>query len=385
MRKYLVLKLGGVLVALYISLSVIAGAFVAEGALHPTRRQLTSSEIQEETLHTGYENAVLADVTTTASDGIVLRAWEIRPENTNGDAVILLHGLSDNRVGMQGYADLFLSHGYSVLIPDARGHGVSGGALATYGLLESNNIRRWFDWLIAAHHPHCIYGFGESMGAAQLLQSLGTEPHFCAVAVECPFSNFREIAYDRVGQQFKAGPWLGRTILRPVVESAFLYSRWKYRLDFEQVSPENIVASTVVPVFLIHDKNDTNIPIRHSRRIVDRNPSVVLWEVPNAGHTGAVNAFPEEFSRKIVEWFESHSQRELSPKHIPSPRFQVLPTREGVTLSKAQPCGRSSTTPSTCHKTEASALVAVRDHLGSHTEQRIHRYPEKYRTDGPTR
>ncbi len=307
MRKHLVLKFGVVLLGLYTLLSLVAGAFVAEGALHPTRRQLTSSEIQQETLHTGYENAVLADVTNIASDGIVLRAWEIRPKNANGDAVILLHGLSDNRVGMQGYADLFLSHGYSVLIPDARAHGTSGGALATYGLLEGDDIHRWFDWLVARRHPQCIYGFGESMGAAQLLQSLGTEPRFCAVAGECPFSNFREIAYDRVGQQFNAGPWVGRTILWPVVESAFLYSRWKYGLDFKQVSPEDIVASTKVPVFLIHGQNDTNIPIRHSRRIVERNPSVVLWEVPNAGHTGAVNASPEEFNRKVVEWFENHS------------------------------------------------------------------------------
>lgn len=306
MRKRLALIATFVL-GLYILLSVVAGVCVAEGALHPTRRQLTSSEIQKEILHTSYENAVMADVTNTASDGVVLRAWEIRPINGNRDAVILLHGLSDNRVGMQGYADLFLSHGYSVLIPDARAHGASGGALATYGLLEADDIHSWFDRLVAARHPQCIYGFGESMGAAQLLQSLSAESRFCAVAGECPFSNFREIAYDRVGQQFNAGPWVGRTILWPVVESAFLYSRWKYGLDFRQVSPENVVASTRVPVFLIHGQNDTNIPIRHSLRIVDRNPSVTLWEVPNAGHTGAVNASPEEFNRKVVEWFENHS------------------------------------------------------------------------------
>lgn len=307
MRKRLVLKCGAVVFGLYISLSVVAGVFVAEGALHPTRRQLTSSEIHDETLRAVYENAVLTDVIDIASDGVILRAWVIRPENANGDAVILLHGLSDNRVGMEGYADLFLRHGYSVLMPDARAHGASGGALATYGLLEADDIHRWFDWLVAAGHPRCIYGFGESMGAAQLLQALGTESRFCAVAAESPFSKFREIAYDRMGQHFNSGPWVGRTILWPVVESAFWYSHWKYGLDFEHLSPEDIVASTRVPVFLIHGQNDTNIPIRHSRCIVDRNPSVVLWVVPNAGHTGAVNASPEEFNRKLVEWFESNA------------------------------------------------------------------------------
>jgi hypothetical protein len=71
------------------------------------------------------------------------------------------------------------------------------------------------------------------MGAAQLLQSLPSEPRFSAVAVESPFSSFREIAYDRVGQFFHTGPWLGRTVLRSIVEAAFGYARLKYQLDFE--------------------------------------------------------------------------------------------------------------------------------------------------------
>ena len=41
-----------------------------------------------------------------------------------GNAAVLLHGLADNRLGMIGYAKLLLAHGYSVLLPDARAHGV---------------------------------------------------------------------------------------------------------------------------------------------------------------------------------------------------------------------------------------------------------------------
>ena len=72
--------------------------------------------------------------------------------------------------GAPGYAELFMVHGFSILMPDARAHGASGGQLATYGLLESDDIRRWFDWLQQNQHPGCIFGFAESMGAAQILQ-----------------------------------------------------------------------------------------------------------------------------------------------------------------------------------------------------------------------
>jgi uncharacterized protein len=312
------LKLGGIILAIYVSLCLAVGVYVAEGAIHPVRRQLTAADEAREILRARDENATLTDVSIAANDGIQLRGWDLHPEHTNGNTVILFHGVSDNRLGMTRYADLFLRHGYDVLMPDARAHGLSDGGLATYGLLESNDIRLWFEWLVGNHQPRCIYAFAESMGAAQLLQAIQTEPHFCAVAGECPFSNFREIAYDRMGQHFSTGPWVGRTILWPVVESAFIYSRWKYGLDFEQVSPEDASANTKVPVFLIHGQSDSNIPVRHSRRILARNPSVVLWEVPNAEHSTAVTVEPEEFNRRLLEWFESHPGPGLASLILPS-------------------------------------------------------------------
>jgi len=290
----------------YLVLSFTAGVFVAEGTLHPGRRFLSAKDEMLGQEMARNRDSELADVTVLAHDGATLSAWNIRPRSGNGKAVILLHGLSDNRLGMIGYAELLLEHGFGVLMPDARAHGASGGQLATYGLLESEDIRRWFDWLQQNQHPVCIFGFAESMGAAQLLQSLQSEPHFCAVAAESPFSTFREIAYDRVGQFFHTGPWLGRTVLRPVVEVAFGYARRKYKMNFEQVSPERIVAATKVPVLLIHGQIDSNIPIRHSRRIAADNPTLILWEVPNADHCGAIATAREELEQRLASWFTVH-------------------------------------------------------------------------------
>ncbi len=251
-------------------------------------------------------SALYEEVAITTDDGVVLRAWNIQlqtSKRSENDAVVLLHGVGDNRLGMAGYAQFLLELGYSVLMPDARAHGTSGGEFATYGLLESNDIRNWFEWLNANQHPHCIFGLGESMGAAQILESLKTEPNFCAVAAESPFSNLREIGFDRVGQAFHTGPWLGRTLLRPVIEVAFQYARWKYKLDLQQASPESIVAGTTVPVFLIHGKIDSNIPLRHSYRIRARNPSVNLWEVPSADHCGAITVARDELETSLTAWF----------------------------------------------------------------------------------
>jgi uncharacterized protein len=291
----------------YLAFVLAAGVFLADGTVHPNRRLLFLEDGNRGQRIAQAHQSHLSDVQIAGADGSILKGWSFQPQHDNGNAVILLHGLSDNRLGMVGYAEMLLDHGFNVLLPDARAHGVSGGQLATYGLLEAEDIHRWFDWLQKNEHPPCTYGFGESMGAAQLLQSLGAEPDFCAVAAESPFSTFREIAYDRVGQFFHTGPWLGRTLLRPVVDVAFSYAKWKYKMDFEQISPEAKVAATKVPILLIHGQIDSNIPIRHSRRIAAKQPAASLWEVSNANHCGAINTAPREFEQRLTHWFDGHS------------------------------------------------------------------------------
>jgi hypothetical protein len=248
--------------------------------------------------------AILQDADVTAADGIMLRGWFARPANSNGAAVILLHGLADNREGMGGYALLFLRHGYSVLLTDARAHGGSGGKLATYGVFEAGDMARWVEWLRREQKASCVFGFGESMGAALILASLREDSRLCAVAAESPFSSFREVAYDRLGQRFGAGDRLGRTLFRPIVEVGMLYARWRYGVDLEKASPEDAVAGARIPVLLIHGANDDNIPPRHSERIHARNPAgTKLWIVPGAGHGGAVNAAPGQFDQRLLNWF----------------------------------------------------------------------------------
>jgi uncharacterized protein len=290
---------------LYLTLCVIGGIYLADGTLHPARRELTENEITA-MRGSAHLDADLTDATITTPDNVTLHAWTIRPHHPNGDDVLLLHGLGDNRIGMTGYAQLLLAHGFSVLLPEARAHGTSGGPLATYGLLERNDIHQWVEFLNVQDHPHCIFALGESMGAAQLLQSLDTHPHVCAVVAESPFANFREIAYDRMGQPFHLGPWVGRTLLRPLVEVAFLRARLKYHLKMDEISPEDSVAATTIPVFLIHGEVDSNIPVRHSQIIHARNANTQLWEIPAADHCGAISTAPQEFEHRILSFFAPH-------------------------------------------------------------------------------
>ncbi len=321
-------------------------ALAMEAGVSPGRRALRIKDREPVERMARDYGAELRDVQIEAKDGVVLRGWLLVPGDFaaranavagsrkeivgdgqsvvggNGvgggvssggkiaarDVVIAFHGVADNRLSMVPYAEMFLRRGYAVLFPDARAHGISGGKMATFGLLEADDDHRWVDWMEAELRADCVYGFGESMGAAGLLQSLNGEARYCAVVAESGFSSFREVSYDRVGQFFHTGPWLAESLLRPVVEGSFLYARWRYKLNFGDVSAERVVAETHVPVMVIHGLADRNIPIRHAREIAAANAAVVLWEVPGAGHCGAYGTAPEEFERRVVGWFEGHGE-----------------------------------------------------------------------------
>lgn len=299
-----VLILFAAAVTAWLMLCAAIGIFAIEGALHPGRRPLNAEDEHRAAEIAAESHAHFNDVQITASDGAVLRAWSMFLPGGNGDAVILLHGVGDNRAGMLGPAEMLLRHGYSVLLPDARAQGASGGAIGTYGVLEADDVRRWFEWMRGQASSRCIDGIGDSMGGAELLRALAAERGFCAVVAESPFATFQEAAYDRLGQQFSTGPWLGRTLLRPAFAAGILYARARYGVDLEKADPADTVAATHVPVFLIHGLADTNLPPRHSEMIRAENPAVVLWEPAGAEHCGASTAAPAEYESRVVAWFE---------------------------------------------------------------------------------
>ena len=120
----------------------ISAIFLAEGALHPARLSLVYRDQIRQRVADQY-GAKLQEVSVKAHDGALLRAWYVEPPNSNGNAVILLHGVGDTRQGVAGFAPFMLDAGYSVLLPDSRAHGESGGGVVTYGVKESHDVHDW--------------------------------------------------------------------------------------------------------------------------------------------------------------------------------------------------------------------------------------------------
>jgi alpha-beta hydrolase superfamily lysophospholipase len=314
-------------------LAAVVGWLASPALVRPIRRELTPDLIREADSSFAATGAAREDFDVRASDGVLLRGWKVRPKNPNGIWVLLFHGQADNRVGTIGQSEFLLRAGYSVVMMDARAHGVSEGSIATYGWLERNDTRAIIDALLATersrvlsalpserHLPGAavsppatshIFALGESMGAGIVLQAAAADPRIEAVVAESPFASLREATYDYAGLQ--KYPWLGKTFFVTGAWALLYHGERIAGFPAGEVSPRRAVAARAFPVLLICDENDVVLPCRHSERIyaAARGPKQ-LWIVPRAFHTAAYGFAPDEFRHRVLAFFAATASNENS-------------------------------------------------------------------------
>ena len=237
-----------------------------------------------------------------ARDHARLEASFVTPKQSTSKCILMLHGIGYNRDSMKGFLPLFNSHGFRVLLPDDRAHGNSGGDLVTYGLLEKYDAVDWAHWM-RSEGCQSIYGFGESLGAAILIQASAVDPIFKSIVAESSYATLRGVGESRVRQMAPLPEWLSVPASKVMVESALLYARLRFGVDLSDVSPVDDIAHTQTPILLIHGLADNRTPYSNSEELAKANARAALWLVPGARHVGASSTEPEEFNRRVLDWF----------------------------------------------------------------------------------
>ena len=289
------------------ALSAAGGWLAGPMFLRPMKRALTASLVRDADESFKHTHGKREDFVVRAPDGAILRGWKVRAVNPNGSWVLLFHGISDNRIGVVGQSEFLLQNGYSVVMMDARSHGDSGGEIATYGWLERKDTSAIIDSLEASEKPRHLFALGESMGAGISLQSAGADARLEAVVAEASFANLQEAAYDYAG--LRQCPWLGKTLFAPGAWLMVYRGAKLAGFPASEVSPEKSVAARAFPVLIICDEEDHALPCRHSEMIFRAaGPQKEFWRVPKAYHTAALGYEPDEFRRRVLDFFERYRQ-----------------------------------------------------------------------------
>jgi alpha-beta hydrolase superfamily lysophospholipase len=292
-----------VLLVLAPIVAALAGHAIGAGVLHPMR--LNPERLEQTAQMLARTGATREDFTVQAPDGVELRGWKVHPPASNGDWVLLFHGVSDNRSGTLGHAEFLLRHGYSVVMMDSRAHGASGGDMATYGWKERDDTVAIVDALCSTESVRHLYALGVSMGAAIALQSAAVEPRIEGVIAEDPFADLREVSYDYGGLRFS--PFLGETLFRPATIFGMDAMAKAGGFNPDEVSPEKAVAARPFPVLLICGTRDHTIPCRHAERIYKAATGPKeLWVVEGAEHASALGHAPADYEAWTIRFLSRY-------------------------------------------------------------------------------
>src|SRR5580704_17903067 len=139
------------------TLAAVGGWLAGPSFLHPMKRELTPELVGQADITFEQIGVHRNSFDVRASDGVLLRGWKVNAANSNGNWVLMYHGVADNRMGVLEHARLLLLAGYSVVMMDSRAHGESEGPMATYGWLERSDTRCIVDALESSEHPKHLF------------------------------------------------------------------------------------------------------------------------------------------------------------------------------------------------------------------------------------
>ena len=240
------------------------------------------------------------EVAFDASDGVHLSGW-YRPTR-NGATLLVLHGGGGDRTGAVAHAKLLARHGYGVLLYDARGRGESEGQQNAFGWGWTKDITGAIAFLKSRPEVDAqrIGGLGLSTGADALVQAAGQGADLHAV-----------VADGTAAESFEDWRRLqGITAMTPIFAAEFATVRIT---SGAHAGPplEDMIKRVTRPLLLVsagrHEERDFNL--KYDRDAGSR--PVEHWNVPEAGHTGAIRDAAPEYERRVTAFLDRALSRRL--------------------------------------------------------------------------
>lgn len=235
------------------------------------------------------------DVSFSGADNLTLRGWYIPPKKDT--VIILLHGYFADRTQMLFHAYHLSEAGYGALLYDERGAGESDGQQRSFGWRDVNDVGGALDFL--KYKAPSVAIAGCSIGGQIALRAAAQYPQLRAVLADGP-------AMVSIEDLPPASDWEGTLTLR----YHWLIDRlleWRVGM----VAPPSVIATIAkiaprpIMLFAGADGNE-KYHIRLYQQAAGANAQ--LWEIPGATHCDGPSATPDEYVRRMVNFFNAAEQ-----------------------------------------------------------------------------
>ena len=237
-----------------------------------------------------------------ARDGLAIHAWflPVDAAETRG-TVILLHGHSGILESDIEIAAALRGAGYNILQLELRGYGESEGEFITFGAHECLDVLGALDFL-ASRGIHRVGVLGFSMGGAVAIRTAAESEAIRAVVTEGLYRQLESVmaAWARDRNLPLAGP------LHTLAALSLRLANRRLGLDLTQSDPIRWVGRIAPrPILFIQGGRDPFVPMADFEALwrAAGEPKE-RWLVPEAGHRRADRMCPQEYHRRVIDFFD---------------------------------------------------------------------------------
>lgn len=225
------------------------------------------------------------------------------PNQNSHKVAVIAHGYKGSAASMAASAQLFYNEGYTVLVPDDRAHGLSGGKYINFGWLDRLDYSQWLDHLIARLGSDIqIVLYGISMGGATVMMMSGDvlPPQVKAIVEDCGYSSIEEeLAY-----QLKRGFKLPKYPLIPMISRI---NKLVLGFSLRHSSAVEQLHKNKTPIFFIHGAKDTYVPTEMCYQNFEATDAPKdMWIVPNAEHAQSYWVDPVTYHDRVVAFLKPY-------------------------------------------------------------------------------
>jgi fermentation-respiration switch protein FrsA (DUF1100 family) len=239
--------------------------------------------------------------------GAPLRGWWVPGTTPRGGAVVLLHGVWENRRRMVPRARVLHAEGFAVLLLDLPAHGESPGPRITFGQREGEGVAAALRFARGRAPGERVGVIGVSLGGAATL--LGPAPLAAdAIVLESVYPTIDAALLNRL--RAGLGPVLG-PVMGPALAPVFkLLLPPVLGVRPEELRPIDRIGAARAPLLIASGTADDRTTLAEARALFSRAPEPKrFWAAEGAAHVDLERFAPEEYWRRVLPFLTENLRR----------------------------------------------------------------------------
>jgi uncharacterized protein len=276
------------------------------------------------------------DVEFPAFDELALRGCYIATDQCRKGVILFGLEFGSNRWSCQSYCEPLLQAGYDVFAFEPRNQGDSDGMenyeplqwLTTYEVADTQAAIEYLQSRPDAD-PKGIGFFGISKGANAGLVAAARNRAVRCVATDGAFGTYTTmVPYMRKWVAIYDESYLTHGLLPAwfytlIAKAGVKKVQSARNVRFKHV--EKYMSRLKRPLLMIHGENDTYIKTEMARELFRRAAGPkAFWVVPGAKHNQALSIAGDEYSQRVVEFFDLHLAG-IEPASVPVEAVEEVP------------------------------------------------------------